>query len=93
MSCLTAEFRCVFLDEEWKCRIYDERPEVCRMFGMVPVLDDTGLLLQCPFLHPSGSRRNHRERRLLRQFITRKFRDIDKRISVSDDGIQVEQMV
>ena len=29
---------CVFLDESKLCKIYDERPEVCREYGEIPEL-------------------------------------------------------
>ena len=30
---LTKDLTCVFLDESFKCLIYDERPDFCKMFG------------------------------------------------------------
>jgi len=40
---------CPFLDKNYRCVIYDERPEVCRKFG-----DGTHPCLCCPFLEPDG---------------------------------------
>jgi len=49
---LTKDFRCVFLDRTtFKCSIYDERPDVCKNYGMI---DD----LQCPYFKRSGNRRS-----------------------------------
>lgn len=37
---------CVFLTHDFRCAIYDQRPEVCRQFGD---RKETHPLLQCPF--------------------------------------------
>lgn len=50
----TKDHLCVFLDRKTKlCKIYEDRPQICRDFG-------TGkdLLLQCPFLKPNGKPRS-----------------------------------
>lgn len=39
----TATFQCVFYDLELGCKIYEFRPEVCRLYGTVPEL-------KCPFV-------------------------------------------
>jgi Fe-S-cluster containining protein len=48
---LTKDGRCVFLDKKKKCLIYDERPMVCRIYGV-------DLRLPCPYFHIDGTRRN-----------------------------------
>lgn len=37
-------FRCIFLRNDYKCNIYDTRPEICRKFGKI---DD--VLMNCPY--------------------------------------------
>ena len=49
---LTKDFLCVFYDRlNHKCAIYDERPEVCRLYGTIDKLP-------CPFFKRSGNRRS-----------------------------------
>jgi hypothetical protein len=49
---LTKDFLCVFFDRiNHKCAIYEERPEICKNYGMVETL-------KCPFFKPSGNRRS-----------------------------------
>jgi len=40
-----ADMKCIMLTEDYRCSIYNERPEVCRKFG-----EDNHPLLQCPYL-------------------------------------------
>jgi hypothetical protein len=42
---------CAFLDEEYFCRIYADRPEVCRLYGIDPSLP-------CPWMKPNGKPRS-----------------------------------
>lgn len=45
----TKDAVCPFLDSNYQCVIYNERPEVCAKFG-----DGTHPCLCCPFLTPEG---------------------------------------
>lgn len=57
---------CGFLSEEKTCRIYADRPEVCRLFGdSEKSMKDTRLM--CPFMRPDGTPRRRPERRALQQ--------------------------
>ena len=38
-------FRCVFLTPDYRCAIYDQRPQICRDFG-----SDAHPLLKCEYL-------------------------------------------
>ena len=42
--------RCQFLDEEDRCRIYDDRPAACRTFECVPHFNRRGVGQHGPFL-------------------------------------------
>ncbi len=53
---------CVFLHRETRqCMIYDERPQICRDFGLVPHMP-------CPYIWPDGHARNSKERRRVSQY-------------------------
>ena len=49
---------CAYLNDEFKCSIYDHRPEVCRKFG-----DESHPLLFCPWQNKKGKLRSWLERR------------------------------
>lgn len=48
--------KCPFLDDNCKCIIYEERPEVCRLFGF----DER---LPCPLFKPNGKKRSEASRK------------------------------
>jgi len=53
---ITEDFRCVFMNRETKlCAIYDDRPEVCRLFGTKEGIQKSGLGLACPHFKPNGN--------------------------------------
>ena len=59
----TEDHLCVFLDRETKqCTIYDDRPEMCRLFGTEDSPD-----LVCSYVHPSGKPRSRPDRRRLQR--------------------------
>lgn len=65
-------FRCGFLSDANKCKIYDERPEVCKKFG-----NEESPLLCCPYQDKCGRIRSRQEKR----YIERKN---DKLINLSN---------
>jgi Fe-S-cluster containining protein len=61
--------RCPFLDDKNKCVVYDDRPLICRNFGIDPKLP-------CPFLKPNGSPRSDAGRKkIFRQAKRNVFRE------------------
>lgn len=50
----TSDMSCVFLDNEKKCAIYGDRPQICRDYGVKRELP-------CPFLRANGDRRGGKE--------------------------------
>lgn len=40
---VTEDGWCVFLDQERRCRIYNDRPDICRLYGTIPELKCTYL--------------------------------------------------
>lgn len=57
---LTYSGKCPFLTAELACAIYDERPEVCRLFG-----NETHINLTCSYQKADGSARSFHERKRL----------------------------
>jgi len=43
----TEDLKCIFLNAEGKCAIYDDRPQVCKDYGIIPGLP-------CPWMKPNG---------------------------------------
>lgn len=53
---VTEDLRCVFMNRETKlCAIYDDRPEVCRLFGTKEGIEKSGYGLACPHFKPNGN--------------------------------------
>ncbi len=55
---VTDDNRCPFLDEQFHCSIYDQRPIVCRKFG-----DESCTFLTCSWQDKDGRIRSRQERR------------------------------
>ncbi len=54
----TGNGRCIFLREDMRCNIYDDRPELCRKFG-----DETHPMLFCSWQSKEGRVRSRQEKR------------------------------
>jgi Fe-S-cluster containining protein len=62
---------CVFCHRETGlCNVYDQRPQLCRIFGV-----GEDLYLQCPWLVPDGTRRSRARRRRLARHMEAAMRD------------------
>lgn len=55
---LTEDFLCPFLDGDLSCKIYEDRPDVCRKFG-----DESHPMLFCPHLDKNGKERSRQSKR------------------------------
>ena len=75
---LTENLDCAFLDKNYKCVVYDERPKICRLFGTKEVKG-----FQCPYLKPSGQKRGKKERNKLVGENNGQMNKIAKRINVA----------
>jgi Fe-S-cluster containining protein len=74
---ITDDFRCCFLDrQELKCLIYDERPEICRLFGNVDKL-------RCPYYDTAGNKRTRAERRRIKKAAEAGIDDQIRKIKLS----------
>lgn len=83
---ITEDQRCVFLDDHSKCMIYEERPKVCRDFGITK-----HLFLQCPFIRMDGTLRPREERRELKKQIAKGIKKLHDKMPESDDSeIKIE---
>ena len=54
---ITKDLSCPFMNEDFKCVIYNARPWVCRTYGI-----GGHKCLSCPYLKPDGSKRGKEER-------------------------------
>lgn len=54
---ITEGGKCTFLKADMSCAIYNERPEVCRLFG-----NETEPLLSCLYQKADGSKRPNKEK-------------------------------
>ena len=53
---LTKDMKCCFLQDDYKCSIYEDRPEVCKIFG-----DETVPILTCNFQDKDAKERSAQE--------------------------------
>ena len=75
---VTKDLKCPFLTNENKCAVYEDRPEVCRAFGLVPKLP-------CPYIRPDGKARTpgkaRQMERQLRHETQNSMRRIERKIT------------
>ena len=56
----TQQQYCTFLGPDYRCLIYNDRPDPCKKFGK-----SDSPLLQCPFMDKHGKKRTAQERELV----------------------------
>ena len=61
----TEDLTCPYLSKDYKCTIYDDRPEVCRLFG-----NETHKYLTCPYQTKDGKIRDRADRRRIEKLCT-----------------------
>ena len=54
---LTENMACCFLDKNYRCVVYEDRPWLCKLFGTKNIQG-----IKCPYLKPSGQKRGKKER-------------------------------
>ena len=73
---VTDDILCVFLNRKTKrCAIYEDRPEVCRLFGV-----SKDKKLQCPYFKPSGNRRSPASEKQAHKYINKMFEQAKKEV-------------
>jgi Fe-S-cluster containining protein len=65
----TEDMACPFLQADYACAVYADRPDVCRLYG-----NETQINLTCQWLDKNGRERSRPERRQVERKIT-KFMD------------------
>lgn len=66
----THEGRCVFVGKDHKCKIYPDRPQVCRDFGTTKTENP---ILKCPYLKRNGSKRKKSDTKKLFDIINKRI--------------------
>lgn len=75
---VTKNLKCPFLNQDYSCNIYEDRPPVCRKFG-----DESHPFLTCRWLSKDNKERSRQERRMIEREI---FTDV-KTLKEKIDGI------
>jgi len=74
--------KCPFLTKEKQCMIYDDRPEVCRLFGV----DER---LPCPYLKPNGKPRSKASQKQVERMQNKK---LDLLIKKAEEELSLKQL-
>jgi len=62
---ITSDLKCIFLNRVTKlCMIYEDRPDVCRMYGI-----SNHPALACPYVKPNGNPRSEAQRKHFQRII------------------------
>lgn len=76
-SYITDDGKCVFLNNDLTCNIYDDRPELCQKYG-----DETHPMMTCIYQAKCGRERSRQERRRVQReqdtWIEAFFKNLDK---------------
>lgn len=72
---MTKDAYCPFLSKDFRCTIYEDRPEVCKKFG-----DETEILMTCSYQAKDGRIRSRQERRALYSVAEK---EVNKRMKIN----------
>lgn len=79
---ITPDMFCVYLNRETKkCVIYEDRPEICRIYGMIPACP-------CPHFDLNGRRRNRNEACLIQIQINQ---TVNRALELAKQNVQTMQ--
>lgn len=78
---ITEDLKCCFLTKDNKCSIYEERPDVCKRYG---ICDE----LPCPYLKPNGNLWSEAKAKQIKKKIER---TVDLATKISNQEILTEQ--
>ena len=68
VALITLDRKCIFLSPDCRCVIYEDRPGVCRMYGI-------SRFQPCPYLNAEGKRRKREETRKIKRLIREEIRE------------------
>lgn len=80
----TIDSKCVFLTEDNLCSIYDERPQICRDYGL------SGGPMECPKVAPSGRIRGTDEIKRVKKRLVKSNLNIFENFS-KRTGIEIKE--
>jgi Fe-S-cluster containining protein len=60
----TKDWRCPYLGEDYRCTVYEDRPDVCRLYG-----NEQQINLTCQYQDKDGRIRSRQERRAVEREI------------------------
>lgn len=69
----TKNDKCPFLNKDFSCNIYEDRPEICRRFG-----NESCLNLTCVYQAKDGRERSRQEKRGIERKIVRQIENLLK---------------
>jgi Fe-S-cluster containining protein len=61
---ITKSSNCIFLTKDKKCAIYEDRPEVCKLYGTSKTNQD----LMCPYLKHNGNKRSKADQKKIDRY-------------------------
>jgi Fe-S-cluster containining protein len=73
VPCNEETMKCIHLDSELKCDIYESRPSVCKEYGTIPEL-------QCPYIDLRGKLRTPGKQRRFQRIINHNVDDSLRRM-------------
>lgn len=74
---ITEDLKCCFLSKENKCMIYDDRPDICKRYGICEELP-------CPYLKPNGNLWSEAKAKQIKK---KMIRDVDLAIKISTNKL------
>ena len=71
---ITDDLFCVYLNRETRrCSIYENRPEVCKLYGV-----SKDKRLQCAYFKPSGNKRSEASKKQVEKYIDKMIDDLNQ---------------
>lgn len=89
---ITEDLRCLFLDKDYRCVVYKDRPYVCRVYGC-----GGADCLSCPYLNPDGSMREAKDSKRLadgnEKNLDKIVTNINRYLKLKDEGKTDEEIL
>jgi len=72
ITIVTDDLGCIFLNRKTRrCEIYEDRPEICRLYGM-----SKDKKLQCAYFKPSGNPRSEASKKQVLKYIDKMNKEV-----------------